>query len=806
MTQNEAKERIREHFTAGLAMAGDGKSRICPICGSGSGKKGTGITTKDGGRHWTCWRGCFTNSDAIDIIAKRDGMEGESFPKKFGHACQTAGINPEDVEKYSGLDPKKDFFPLEGEAGSTQRGRTQGTAKEPPITNPAPPEDFTAYYAECAARRKQSLYLVNRGISYGTQERFNIGYDPAFISPAAKAKGAKVPPTPRAIIPTSSTSFLARLAREPKDDIERKYAKQKQGAAHFFNWSAVMQTEKPVIVVEGEIDAMSLEEIGFSAVALGSTSNAGKFAGRLKTTPSGKFPPLLICLDHDDAGQRAQFSLLDDLKTASIPSIGVNVVPGELNDVNEGLVGMGKAQYKAFVTQAVEAALNELQRAADEVQFAYTSKNNAIQAAIDLIGEIEANKGVPYIPTGFKDIDYALDGGLYPGLYIVGAIPSLGKTTLCLQIADHIARGGRDVLIISLEMSRRELIGKSFSRLTYEKCEAFGGEESAQTYRGITNGNIRKRFTKEQNECLDEAMGDYLEHIAPFVYIWEGMGDIDASGVRDIVQKHMAATRADVPPVVVVDYMQILKPYRDPENPNRSLTDKQAVDASVSELKRISRDYDLTMIAVSSFNRNNYNEKANMTAFKESGGIEYASDVVIGLQLVGTGSKDFDVDAAKEKTPRDVEAIILKNRNGRTGRKIYFDYYAAYNYFRPSMLQQEERERKRQDAAEKAAREKLDRERAKWKTKTAEAITIPPERKKYIAELKRDCYKAGYTRTTITKDDGTHIIRITTPDGRESMDILLEEWQLVRAANEEPKPVQGELDAPIAWDEPIEAE
>ena len=55
--------------------------------------------------------------------------------------------------------------------------------------------------------------------------------------------------------------------------------------------------------------------------------------------------------------------------------------------------------------------------------------------------------------------------------------------------------------------------------------------------------------------------------------------------------------------------------------------------------------------------------------------------MLIGLQLMGTGAKDFDVDTAKSKNPREIEAVILKNRNGRTGGKIGYNFYAMFNYF-----------------------------------------------------------------------------------------------------------------------------
>lgn len=70
-----------------------------------------------------------------------------------------------------------------------------------------------------------------------------------------------------------------------------------------------------------------------------------------------------------------------------------------------------------------------------------------------------------------------------------------------------------------------------------------------------------------------------------------------------------------------------------------------------------------------------------MEAFKESGKIEYSTDVLIGLQLQGVGQSDFDVNRAKKETPRRVEAVILKNRNGATGDTLEFAYYSMFNKF-----------------------------------------------------------------------------------------------------------------------------
>jgi replicative DNA helicase len=122
--------------------------------------------------------------------------------------------------------------------------------------------------------------------------------------------------------------------------------------------------------------------------------------------------------------------------------------------------------------------------------------------------------------------------------------------------------------------------------------------------------------------------------------------------------------------------LQILAPYD-----NKS-TDKQNTDKAVLELKRISRDSETPVIAISSLNRQSYKDEISMEAFKESGAIEYSSDVLIGLQLKGVGDNNFNVDIAKGKTPREVELKVLKNRNGKTGDSIDYNYHSRINLFK----------------------------------------------------------------------------------------------------------------------------
>lgn len=271
-------------------------------------------------------------------------------------------------------------------------------------------------------------------------------------------------------------------------------------------------------------------------------------------------------------------------------------------------------------------------------------------------------------PTGFVALDFALGGGLYPGLYVLGAISSLGKTSLMLQIADQVAAGGRDVLYFSLEMSRDELMAKSLSRHTFR-----ADPEDAKTARAILSGET-------DGETVQAAVSAYSTY-ADRLYFIEGVGDIGVSDVRDTIRAHMERTGNT--PVIFLDYLQVLKPFND------KASDKQNTDHAILELRRLCREFRMTVFAISSFNRESYSQPVSMSSFKESGSIEYGSDVLLALQPQGiiTSGKWYKkrnletIESCKRSRERLIEAVILKNRSGETGGRVGFEFNAAYNYF-----------------------------------------------------------------------------------------------------------------------------
>ena len=644
MDRQEAREQLKGQLRAyveSITKRSKGANMyVCPLCKSGTGNHSTGAFSIKDGTSWKCFS-CNEGGDIFDLIGKYEGIADHS--EQLKRAGELFGIT---IDNYRAT-AQEDFREYQNQTKTEQyTHKSIHTA------------DYTQFFLKANKDIEKTTY--HRGISLDTLNRFKIGYVENWRHPRAP----NAPASPRLIIPTSKESYLARDTRENIPEEQKPYSKSKVGSIHIFNAKALQTATKPIFIVEGELDALSIIEVGGEAVALGTTTKVKSLLEILKTTKPEQ--PLIISLDNDEAGEKAYKELSEGLQGLSIPFYRLNPA-GEHKDANEALQSDREA-----LKQAVEEAEHIQDEAEQAQREAYLNTSTAyyLQSFIDGIAD---SVNTPYIPTGFKKLDAVLDGGLYEGLYIVGAISSLGKTTLITQITDQIAQAGQDVLIFSLEMARTEIMAKSISRHTLQQVLNNGGDiRNAKTTRGITTGKRYESYSKAERELINGAIVAYSQY-ANHIYISEGIGDIGAEQIRETVKQHILFTGNT--PVVVIDYLQILAPY------SERATDKQNTDKAVMELKRISRDYKTPVIGISSFNRANYSVAVSMEAFKESGAIEYSSDVLLGLQLKGAGEKNFDANEAKKKSPREIELVILKNRNGSTGDKLGYKYYPLFNYF-----------------------------------------------------------------------------------------------------------------------------
>jgi len=265
---------------------------------------------------------------------------------------------------------------------------------------------------------------------------------------------------------------VCRRAIDPA--VEPRY-KNSRGAMQLWNGAAMeCAAGEALFVTEGIFDALSLEELGFPAVALCGAANTGRLMQALDAREA-KPERVILAGDSDAAGQGMNGKLREQLTARGI-ACAVLDLPEGCKDVNEALV-----QDRDALQAACKAAA-----AVQEVQQQPTLED-------EFLAYLGRRGGAAVMSTGIAGLDKALDGGLHAGLTVLGAVSSMGKTSLMLQMADTLAAAGRNVLFITIEMSRMELIAKSAVRGTKERARPLlDGKLPEEKVRGLISAYRQK--------------------------------------------------------------------------------------------------------------------------------------------------------------------------------------------------------------------------------------------------------------------------------------------------------------------------
>lgn len=594
---------------------------------------------------------CGARYDIFDVIAAEYNIPPQSA-QAFKKTYEVLGINTPSESRKEGKN-------------TMQQEIQQITPTQEQNAVEVNTADYTAYYKNCMQNLENSKaaaeYLNSRGISVETALKCGVGFDEQ-ADPAQSNH-----PTARIIVPTSKSHYVGRAISKTIDKAYQKM-NNKGGKPDIFNRHIIGNSDI-IFIVEGAMDALSLIEVNTAAIALNSTSNVKILLDILKE--QGKpDTTYILSLDNDKAGRTATEELEKGLQALNIDYTIADVCGG-YKDPNEHLT----ADKEHFILSVSEA----------EKKAAAGAKPDNV---IDYINgaffeDIEKFKTANNRKTGFKCLDEKA-GGLYSGLYVVAAISSLGKTTFCHQIADQLAEQGEDVLFFSLEQSRLELITKSFARTT-ARLDITNAVTSLQIRRG--------GLTSSQYKTLEIAVETYKKQIGDRLSVIEGNFDSNITFISDYIRRYIRKTNTR--PIVFVDYLQILQP------PQSAQGIRESIDTTVTELKRLSREYNITIFVISSVNRSNYLTPIDFESLKESGGIEYTADVVYGLQLQALSEELFTTDKkikdkrerireAKKENPRQIELVCLKNRYGVSSFNCYFEYNPKYDLYSESKVQPEQ--------------------------------------------------------------------------------------------------------------------
>lgn len=613
MDMRERLQRLHDN-TEGLAAcflerAKDKKSWICP-CGHGSGtarKKdknaGDGIRFTEQGK-WHCFS-CGHKGDILELYQYHHGG-GLPFKTALEELEAMLGIMPE-IEAPAPQKPKKS------------------------------PEQAKA---EFMALESSPLLEPFRGISPELLGKAGARLIPAFKNPLTA--GTYHGPRRAVAFPTSSGCYFVR-AVEHKDG-ERCDRWDIGGKAPFH--LGAMRTGKPVFVVEGVIDALSIMEAGGEAVALSGVDGITAFVAALKESPSPN--GLLLAPDNDEAGQRAA-----DTWAKAIQEAGATC---KIVDVAKLYAGSKDAN------EALQADREGLKSRIAEINAAEMQVINPWAGGLGtLVENVEAGAYTP-ISTGIESIDRLTGGGFVSKqLVILGAAPGMGKTAFCQQLTESMATSRKNfsAMYFCFEMAREQLQARSISRLLHGQGVNLSPLEVMQGRMGWREG-----------------IDLYEKEIAGKVaYFGLGSG-LSTSSLPELLHKMQEGAKYNAiigrpAPVVVVDYLQLVAVEGKDE--------QEAIKVTIEKLKAYAVRNNTVVIGIVANNReSNKAGTVSMFSGRGSSSIEYGADMVLSMTYTDLLDKRETVENKNRRS-----LVMTKGRFCQQDARADFDFQGRYSDFRP---------------------------------------------------------------------------------------------------------------------------
>jgi replicative DNA helicase len=245
------------------------------------------------------------------------------------------------------------------------------------------------------------------------------------------------------------------------------------------------------------------------------------------------------------------------------------------------------------------------------------------------------------IPSGFNGLDGLLGGFQRSDMIVIASRPSLGKSTLAVNIARHAASQGSVVGIFSLEMSREQI-----------------GLRLLSSEAGVDNHRLRLRlYSDEEERRIINAAGVLSE--LP-IYI----DDTPLEGIVEIRSKARRLHMENKMDMIIVDYMQLIGGSRRSENR------VQEISEISRSLKGVARDLNIPLLAISQLSRaveQRPSHRPQLSDLRDSGSIEQDADIVIFIHRDDFYHNEDDWDARfpGKPYPKDIaELIIAKHRHG----------------------------------------------------------------------------------------------------------------------------------------------
>ena len=305
--------------------------------------------------------------------------------------------------------------------------------------------------------------------------------------------------------------------------------------------------------------------------------------------------------------------------------------------------GMGEAGEILEASEQKIYAIRRGQSAQEMVPL-----RNVLPDVLDRLGEMSEHENhLPGLSTGLSAIDQKITGLNKSDLILLAARPGMGKTSLALNLALNVARGGKTVAVFSLEMSREQLATRLLS------SEAL-----------VENNRLRTGLLRETD----------WEKIAGAATVLNRLDiRIDDNPLLSVADMNAKCRRLEGLALVVVDYLQLMTSA----GGGRGGENRQQVVSDMSRmLKIMAKELNVPVICLSQLSRANEkrdDKRPMLSDLRESGAIEQDADIVLFLYR----DDYYNEDSEKHNI---AECIVAKNRHGETG-KVELRWMPEYTQF-----------------------------------------------------------------------------------------------------------------------------
>ncbi|MEI6564528.1 MAG: replicative DNA helicase [bacterium] len=364
-------------------------------------------------------------------------------------------------------------------------------------------------------------------------------------------------------------------------------------------------------------------------------------------------------------GPTALHRIVDATPTSAHAEYYINIVRDR--HLLRKIIETARGAERNCFDPTVEA--NEVLNHVEQAFFDITANQHGrMRSWEDMVNEIigtfdNKHKGFLGVPTGFKDLDHTIKGMKSGNMIVLAARPSMGKTSLAMNVAEHVALGKGDaecrprpVGVFSLEMSSLDLVKRMIC------CKA-----------GVSGHDISDGFISQTNHGHLIGAANLLSHAPIF---------IDDSAGLDIVELRARARRMRSKhnvELIVIDYLQLLRA------PEYSRHGRQVEITMVSAgIKGMAKELGIPVLVLSQLSRapeaRGNEEKPKLSDLRDSGSIEQDADIVMMLRRPCRTASDPERD---NRTLAIVE--IVKNRNGPAMLEIRMEFEESFTRFRDAV-------------------------------------------------------------------------------------------------------------------------